>query len=289
MILGQKREQVITNIRRAAESGSFYSKVEVDDPVLSEAQRKAILENYFLKKKALGWKVNNRIARLIANTASKKINEATIMNGLENLSGVTGGAIVTSNHFNPIDNTLLRTLTLKAGKKKLCIASEETNLAMSGWIGYLMNYADTVPVSSNLNYMGDRFEPTLAGLLKQDDWVLIYPEQEMWFNYRKPRPLKRGAYYYAAKFHVPVISCFTEIQDLKELDTPEFHKVRYTLHVSPTIFPDPAKGIRENSISMCQQDYRQKKAAYEAAYGKSLIYQFESSDIAGWIPQDIAT
>ncbi|HEX3026016.1 MAG TPA: lysophospholipid acyltransferase family protein [Clostridia bacterium] len=287
MILGQKREQVIRNIRRAAESGSFYSKVEIDDPVLTEEQKKTILETYFSKKKTWRWQVNNRIARFAVNTASKKLNTETIMNGLEHLSGVTGGAIVTSNHFNPLDNTLLRTLALKTGKNKLCIASEETNLAMSGWIGYLMNYADTVPVSSNLNYMGDKFDPMLEGLLKQENWILIYPEQEMWFNYRKPRPLKRGAYYYAAKYRVPVISCFAEIHDLEQLDTPEFHKVRYTLHVLPTIFPDPAKGIRENSIAMCQQDYRQKTAAYEAAYGKLLTYHFEPSDIAGWIPSPI--
>lgn len=285
MILGKKREQVIMNIRCAAESGSFFRKVEVDDPVLTQAQRNAVLEDYLEGKKTLGWKLNNRIARLIVNAASKKLNQAVTITGFEYLAGVTGGAIVTSNHFNPIDNTLLRTLALKAGKKKLCIASEETNLAMSGWIGYLMNFADTVPVSTNLNYMADRFEPMLAGLLKQENWVLIYPEQEMWFNYRKPRPLKRGAYYYAAKYRVPVISCFTEIQDLKQFDTPEFHKVRYALHVLPTIFPDPAKGIRENSIAMCEQDYRQKKAAYEASYGKLLSYSFEPGDIAGWIPQ----
>lgn len=33
------------------------------------------------------------------------------------------------------------------------------------------------------------------------------------------------------------------------------------------------------------QDYRQKVAAYEQAYGKKLTYDFDESDIAGWIPQ----
>ena len=41
-------------------------------------------------------------------------------------------------------------------------------------------------------------------------------EQEMWFNYRKPRPPKRGAYYYAAKFNVPIVSFFVEIRDMDE-------------------------------------------------------------------------
>ncbi|HML36375.1 MAG TPA: 1-acyl-sn-glycerol-3-phosphate acyltransferase [Bacillota bacterium] len=284
MIIGGKREQVIENIRQAAESGAFHCKVEVDDPVLTAEEGQDLLRRYLEKRATLGFRVNNRIARWAANTASKKINADTEILGLENVIGIAGGAILTSNHFNPVDNTALRMLALAAGRKKLCIASNESNFAMSGWIGYLMNYADTFPVSMRQSYIAEHFESLLWNLLKEKNFILIYPEQEMWFNYRKPRPPKRGAYYYAAKFGVPVISCFVEIRDLEELDAPSFHKVRYVLHVLPPIFPDPAKNARENSLVMCERDHLQKKAAYEAAYGKPLDYRFEPDDIAGWIP-----
>ncbi len=33
---------------------------------------------------------------------------------------------------------------------------------------------------------------------------------------------------------------------------------------------------------MMKKDYKQKKEAYEKAYGKPLEYAFEPSDIAGW-------
>jgi 1-acyl-sn-glycerol-3-phosphate acyltransferase len=284
MIIGGKREQVIGNIRQAAKDGTFHCKVEVDDPVLTVGQRRLLLQRYLKKRTTWGFRVNTRIIRCVANTASKIINSNTEIIGLENVGGITGGAILTSNHFNPVDNTALRMLALKTGRKKLCIASHEDNFAMSGWIGYLMNYADTFPISASLSYMTEHFEPLLAALLERKNFVLIYPEQEMWFNYRKPRPLKRGAYHYAAKLGVPVISCFVEIRDLEELDAPPFHKVRYILHVLPAIFPDPEKTVRENSLAMCEQDYRQKTAAYETAYGKPLDYRFETGDIAGWIP-----
>ena len=284
MIIGGKREQVIGNIRRAAESGDFHRKVEVDDPVLTAEQKRLLLQNYLKKRKTRRFLANTRAARCAANTASKIINKSTEIAGLENASWVAGGAIVTSNHFNPVDTTVPRVLALKAGKKALYVANHEDNYAMPGWIGYLMNYADTIPVSEDQRFMAEQFDPMLTALLKQKNYGLFYPEQEMWFNYRKPRPLKRGAYYYAAKTGVPVLSCFVEIRDLEELDTPEFHKVRYVLHVLPTIFPDPEKSVRENSLAMCEQDYRQKKAAYEAAYGKKLDYRFEPGDIAGWIP-----
>jgi len=35
----------------------------------------------------------------------------------------------------------------------------------------------------------------------------------MWWNYRKPKPLKPGAYTFAAKNHVPVLPCFITMKD----------------------------------------------------------------------------
>ena len=122
----------------------------------------------------------------------------------------------------------------------------------------------------------------LEELVKKDEFVLIYPEQEMWFNYRRPRPPRKGAYHFAAKLKVPVISCFVEMRDEQEMDTKNFHKVRYTLHILDVLYPDPQKSVRENSAALCEKDYALKKEAYERIYGKPLSYAFEPSDIAGW-------
>lgn len=108
----------------------------------------------------------------------------------------------------------------------------------------------------------------------------------MWFNFRKPRPTKRGAYYYAAKFQMPVISCFVEMIDENEVDRDDFMKVRYRIHVLPLIYPDPNLSIRDNSVLMNEKDYQQKKEAYEKAYGKELEYSFDKADIAGWMPSE---
>lgn len=283
MILGDKREEVIENIRKAAEAGSFHSKVEVGDPVLTDKEKESLLKNHLRDKKTLHFRINSWTARRIIGIATRQINKETMIAGLENIEEIRGGAIVTSNHFSPVDNTVVRTLVWKAGKKRLPIVSQETNLAMTGWVGFLMKYADVIPISGLHGYMSRKFGPTLKRELDKQRYVLIYPEQEMWFNYRKPRPFKRGAYYYAAKFQVPIISCFVEMADLEELDTPEFHKIRYIMHVLPVIYPDSEKSVRDNSIAMCRQDYEQKKSAYEAAYGKPLDYQFHPEDIAGWI------
>ena len=268
MIIGKEREKVIENIRRAAREGGFHKKVEVGDPVLTEGQKEALIKKYLQKKRTVRFWVKNRLAGKLICAATKKINRETVITGFENISQIKGGAIITSNHFSPLDNTAVRTLAWRMGKKKLCIVSQETNLAMSGIIGFLMNYADILPISNNSAYMSRRFEPLLKKELDKESVVLIYPEQEM----------------YAAKFGVPVISCFVEMKVLKEMDTREFHKVNYVVHVLPAIYPDGKKSVRENSLDMCLQDYEQKKNAYETAYGKALDYEFEEGDIAGWVP-----
>lgn len=284
MIIGDHREQVIENIKHAAESGLFNSKVEVDDPVMSDSEKKQLVERYLKQVRRPQFFINNWIARRILWSVTKKENRHTQMIGLDNIRSISGGAIVTSNHFNPLDNTIVREMARRMGKKNLFVVCQETNLAMSGIIGYMMNYIDMIPITSDRSYMTHQFAAMIKKQLDHNHFVLIYPEQEMWFNYRKPRPLKRGAYYYAATFDVPVISCFVEIRTLEELETPEFYRIQYVMHILPPIYPDPEKSIRQNSMEMCQRDYAQKKAAYEQAYGRKLDYTFEPEDIAGWIP-----
>ena len=212
-------------------------------------------------------------------------NRDTEIEGIENIAEIKSGAIITSNHFNPLDNTVVRKFTKKIGKSRLYIVSQETNLAMKGIIGFIMNYADIIPISSDNTYMRSKFLSMVEDIISKNQFILIYPEQEMWFNYRKPRPLKRGAYYYAAKFNVPIISCFVEIKNIGKKENKEFYKSKYVMHVLKPIYPDASKSIRENSIMMMNKDYEQKVEAYEKAYGKKIQYDFAYDDIAGWIPK----
>lgn len=286
MIIGDNRTAVIGNIRRAAESGDYYSKVELSDPVLTSDQSAAIIQRYLSTRDTAAFRMKGFAARRLVNAASALMNRDSVIVGMEKAAGITGGAVLTSNHFSPLDNTVIRQFARAMGKKRIPIVSQETNLAMPGFIGFLMNYADIIPISDDMHYMQNQFFQTLQTLANRGEWILIYPEQEMWFHYRKPRPPKRGAYYYAAKMNVPVICCFVEMQDQADLDTPEFRKVRYTLHILDVLTPDPGKSVRENSIAMCRRDYQLKTEAYEKIYGKKLGYDFDPSDIAGWLGRE---
>jgi len=283
MIIGENRKEVIENIKTFAESGQFHNKAETGDPVLSAEQMRKITESYLENRKHLSFKAKSALGVFFAKAATKIINRNTEIRGMEKIPRDLGGTLITSNHFGPLENTVIRHLITKLGRRKLGIVSQASNFAMTGMIGFLMNYADTIPISADSHYLARDFLSVLKEcLVEKKQAILLYPEQEMWFNYRKPRPPKSGAYFYAAKLNVPILSCFVEMVDLEEDDTEDFKKVKYVLHVLDVLYPDPEKSVRENTEELGKKDYALKKACYEDVYGKKLSYEFENSDIAGW-------
>ncbi len=283
MILGQHREQVIDNIRQALEQQDFYRKTETDDPQLTPAESRDITARYMARRETVGFRFKSFLARRIANVGSALLNKDTDIRIEGDLPDMTGGYILTSNHFSPLENTVVRQFVRRQGKSRLHIVSQVSNLAMTGWVGFLMNYADTLPLSQEPHYMRGPFQQVLQEWMNKKRAVLIYPEQELWFHYRQPRPLKRGVYDFAARLGAPVVCCFVEQVDKPAMDTEDFHQVKYILHVLGTLYPDPTKSVKENSVAMCCQDYAWKCAAYEAAYGRPVKYVFRPQDIAGWL------
>lgn len=282
MIIGGSKKEVVANIQKYADANELNHKVEVNDASLNRKQSSKLIQDYVQLTKTFKYRVNNLLARGAADVVTELLNTKTTFTGLDKIKDITGGAIVTSNHFSPLENTVVRKTLWQVKHRRLFIVSEDTNLLTGGPIGFLLKYYDTIPVSSDMEYLGTTFPREIKRALDGQNYVLIYPEQEMWFNYRKPRPPKRGAYYYAAKFHVPIISCFVEIIELPKRDNDEFNKVRFRMHVLDPIYLDPNKSVRENSIEMMQRDYRQKRVAYERIYGRQLNYHFNRNDIAGW-------
>lgn len=284
-MIAPNREEVIKNIKSSCDQKQFHNKVETGDPVYTNEERRYMLKKYMRVRKSPYFKILNWIAGRTLDLITWYWNRNTEIQGLENLSNLHQSAIITSNHFNPSENTVIRLLSQKLKRGNLHIVSQDTNLAMTGLLGFYMNYVDIIPISPNRKYMKNDFPNLMSEALQKGQNILIYPEEEMWFNYRKPRPLKRGAYYYASILQAPIISCFVEIVDLPQWEKEHFHRVKYILHVLPVIYPDKSLSNREDSKKMMEIDYRQKKEAYEKAYGKKLDYTFSNWDIAGWSPE----
>lgn len=285
MIIGGSKKEVIKNIETNIINKELNRKVEVNDAVMSDEEIMKLINKFYKNKsKKFSYTIKHMIANMTISKYMKLLDKDITIKGLENLTDLdlSKGAIITSNHFNPLDTFIIRKLVEKVLKKDLYIVIQDTNLAMPGSLGFLMNYTNTIPVSKSPTYLAGTFKENLRKILSDGNIVLIYPEEEMWFNYRKIRPLKRGAYQYAAILNVPVISCFTKIIDTDILDNEEFNKTIYELNVLGYLYPDKDISPRVNSINMLNEDYTWKKRSYEEAYNKSLDYNFSKDDIAGY-------
>lgn len=282
MLIGNDRDKVVENIKRAAESGDFYAKVEIGDPDLTDEEAKKLVADHIASRRTLGYKLRRFGARAAARVVGDKINKSTEVVGEADERAFDGGFIITSNHFGPLENTVISHYARQHGKR-LNIVSQVTNFAMTGFLGFFMNYADTIPLPRDPHQMARDFYSVLEECIGRKEGILIYPEQEMWFNYRKPRPPRSGAYHFAAKLGCPIVSCFMEIIATDTKETEEFYETRYRLHVLGTLTCDPAKSVRENVAELSAADYALKKAAYEKCYGEPLDYTFSPRDIAGYI------
>lgn len=274
--------RIIDNIKKRIEDNELNSNVAIDDPILSDEEIDTLIETYYKQKKnKVKYNVDKKAADLLIKNFCKDVYKNIEYVGLDKLKDFKGGAIITGNHYSPVDTIPIKELIKNEFNKELYIVSIASNLDLKPPLNFIINHQNIIPLKNTISYLNDKFKPELYDLLKKDEFVLIYPEQEMWNNYRKPRPCKRGAYQFASEANVPVISLFTELVDTGISSDDNFNKLKYIVHVLDIIKPDENLSVRQNSIEMSKKDYELKVKAYEEAYNKKLNYTFDNSDIAG--------
>ena len=261
-----ERLEILEKIRELEAAGgeSFYTDVEPDPP-----GRPLTPEEVDYLQVRLSSKWHAFWARRLAALAQLHYRRALHMRvvGAENLAGVRGGAILTSNHFSKYENLAVKEVADRVpGRHRFYRVVKGSNFFLPGIIGYLMRHCDTLPLSSNIKTTR-LFSEALAEILRRGDLVLIYPEQAMWWNYRKPRPFRPGAFFYAAKCGVPVIPVFVTMQDQDRPDEYGFPRQSYTIHVMPPIYPDPNASLRENEHRMLSENQRLCNNKYLEIYG----------------------
>ena len=220
---------------------------------------------------------------VIANFLGKAFFEAMIKKrkfiikeviGLENALSVNSGAIVTCNHFNIRDNyAVYRTIkpALLKGHYLYKVIKEGNYNNFKGVVRILMRHANTLPLSSNFETT-KLFYSGVKELLDRGEKILIYPEQAMWWNYRKPRPLKKGAFQIACKFNKPIIPVFIAMKDSDVIDDDGFNVQEYYIHYLPPIYPDENLSAQENATMMLDKNYKLWAETYEKFYGEKLQY-----------------
>ena len=271
----KERLEVLEKIRKLEENGVFDVDVENDPPTIPlEPDDIDYLKSS--KMSQIKSKMATKMAEKLVNDLIKE-NKLIIkeVRGIENLQNVKSGAIVTCNHFNPYDSFTVEKVFRIAGQdkhKKLFKVIREGNYTnFPGLYGFFFRNCDTLPLSSNKRTMME-FIKAVDIILKRGDFILIYPEQSMWWNYRKPKPLKNGAFNFAARSNVPVIPIFITMEDSNIIGEDGFPIQEYIVNIDKPIYPDSSLSERENTEMMRDKNYEVWKNIYENFYGFPLEY-----------------
>ena len=271
------RVKILEKIQEYEKKGWWSKDVEDDPPTIPLTPDKV---DY------LNRKFTNKIATFFVNIGAKRFIKKLVKNGQMVIKGIEGienfeaikdsGAILTCNHFNAFDNFAIHYALFpymyKRGAKVLYKVIREGNFTnFPGLYGFFFRHCNTLPLSSNFSTM-KKFMDSVKVLLARGEQILIYPEQEMWWNYRKPRPMEKGAFRFAAFSNVPVLPILITMNDTDEIGPDGFPVQEYTIHIHKAIYPDPAKNPKQNMDYLRMQNYQVWKETYEKFYGVPLTY-----------------
>lgn len=271
------RQEVIEKIAQYEREGRFDEDVEDDPPsrvlmpdeinYLDNSIKKRIARRY-------AYKMAKWFVRHLIRTKQLIIKE---YKGIENYRKLKSGAIITCNHFHAFDSFAMHLTYFKSHqhrRKFYRIIKEGNYTSFPGFYGFLMRNCNTIPLSSNSDTM-KKCMKAVDKILQAGHFILIYPEQSMWWNYRKPKPLKKGGFIFAAKNNVPVLPCFITMQDSDIPGEGGLPVQEYTVHVGEPIYPDPKKSKGENVKEMMAKNAEVWKKIYEETYGVELTYTTE--------------
>lgn len=278
----QERLNVLKRIEDMERQGIFDIDAEEDPPTIT-----LTADNVdYLNKKS-----SNKIKTKFANKIGEHFLDSLLKNkkliikdvqGIENLQNIETGAILTCNHFNPYDSFAIEEVCRRAGqlkKRKLYKIIREGNYTnFSGLYGFFFRHCDTLPLSSSNETMME-FIKAVDTILQRKDFILIYPEQSMWWNYRKPKPLKNGAFKLASKNNVPIIPIFITMEDSDIMGEDDFPVQQYIIHIEKPIYPNSELSDKENVVQMKEQNATIWKRVYEDFYKVPLEYTTEKKEI----------
>lgn len=272
------RLAILKRIEQLELEGRFDEDAEDDPPTIPLMPN----EIDYLRTKLFS-KLKARVAYGMAERfVDKLVKDGALVirdiKGLENLNDVKSGAILTCNHFNPFDcftvEKVFRSSIHYRTKKLFKVIREGNYTNFPGLYGFLFRNCDTLPLSQNKKTMYN-FLMAVDTILQRGDFILIYAEQSLWWNYRKPKPLKNGAFKFAVKNRVPVIPLFITMEDSAEIGADGFPIQEYTVFIEKPIYPESGLTERRQVDAMRDQNYNAWKRIYEEFYGVELTYTTE--------------
>lgn len=178
-----------------------------------------------------------------------------------------GPCITTSNHVGYLDAVL--TLRATGMQNRYIVAAPHNCKDTIG--GKILCAAGEVPLP--INFKGMRpFNEMLEYVAEHKSAKIhFYAEKSMWIGYKKPRPHKDGAYYYADKLNLPVVPmlyCFKQPKGIRKL----LHLPKAVIKIGDPVYINTELPAAKRKADLAKRVYEATVAMYEEFYGIPLTY-----------------
>ncbi len=271
------RVRVLEKIDALEREGIFDKDVEDDPPTLPLTP-----DNVNYLNRGIVASAKRRFAFFLARRFFKKAikNREIFIDeivGAENI-GKCENAIITCNHFNAFDSFVMQYVFDASGHygRMFRVIREGNYTSFPGFYGFLMRNCNTLPLSSNKETL-HMFLKAADTALSTGNCVLVYPEQSMWYNYRKPKPHKSGGFDIAVRNNVPIVPCFITMKDSDVIGEDGYPVQIYKPFVGEPIYPDESLPRGKRSLDLMNKNYEYCKKIYESFYGIPLIYSCDEN------------
>lgn len=264
--------------------GWFDIDINLDPPTKVLLHSNSDLD-YLKENEVMQYKyneANNWASKFIKNQISSGTLVIDKIDGLENidlLNQSDQGAIITVNHFNPIDTfsveEVLHMANINKDLYKVIREGNFTNFP-EGPIADYFKFGRTLPLSQSKRTM-EMFETALKTILQRGEIILVCPEQSMWMDYQKPKPMKFGAFKWATENAVPVIPMFIAHRSASKDNLENNLSQIFSICIGKPIYPNLDTDVEKNIVEMRNKNFEFSKNAYEYLYKKKLEYDTDVS------------
>lgn len=277
---GQDEKNKNENIDLQAKIREFELAGRFDEDLLENPPTKILMpEDVDYLRKKISSKIKRNFYYFLARKFLNKLLKTQTLiikeiKGLENYTKLDSGAILTCNHFSALDtfaNEYLYDMSKHKKRKLFRVIREGNYTNFPGLFGKIMRHCNTLPLSSNKDTMKN-FVRSLNHVLQKGNFVLVYAEQGMWPNYKKPRPLKKSAFKMAVTNNVPVLPIFITMEDTDIVGMDGQKSQAFTIHVGKPIYADSNLSLQENIENMKNENFTVWKNIYEETYKIPLTY-----------------
>ena len=275
MMDADSRAQVLADIEKYELSGEFDRHVDPVDYSIVEP----VTKDFPYIRKGFDKIVTAFRYQFVVKPFRRKVLRDMIkpeVYGIENAKGIKS-AVITCNHVNKFDCLALQHAFGKLKSKIYTVAAPFNN--MKGAFGEGMRAGGMLPLSDDPAAMRS-FVSAVDWYLQHENFVVIYPEQAMWWNYKKPRVYKDGAYTFAVKNNVPIIPAFITYRPSGKVSEQGIEEMYLTVHIMEPIYPDPNLRRHDNVAQMKKKNFALCKAKYEEVYGEKLTYTTQDPEKA---------